>query len=185
MSEPSKGITRRDLLKAGSLVGCGVFLASQLGNIGDLIERAEAGTRSPMEENELAKIANQLYSVCLQSNRGCGIKMKVLNDVAAKIYGNPFSPWTIHPHLPAQHPHAEVAGAEGAICPKGQAGIPAAYDPYRVRKVLKRAGKRGENKWTEIHLEQAVKEIVEGGLLLGARPRRGKPQGRRSEVRRT
>ena len=26
---------------------------------------------------------------------------------------------------------------DGSICPKGQAGLQTAYDPYRIRKVLK------------------------------------------------
>jgi tetrathionate reductase subunit A len=56
---------------------------------------------------------------------------------------------------------------EGSLCPKGQAGIQALYDPYRLVKVLKRAGKRGENKWKTIPFEQAVTEIVNGGNLFG------------------
>jgi tetrathionate reductase subunit A len=34
-------------------------------------------------------------------------------------------------------------------------------------KVLKRAGKRGENKWVTISFDQAVDEIVNGGDLFG------------------
>jgi tetrathionate reductase subunit A len=41
------------------------------------------------------------------------------------------------------------------------------YDPYRILKVLKRVGKRGENKWQSIPFEQAVEEIVNGGNLFG------------------
>ena len=56
---------------------------------------------------------------------------------------------------------------DGSLCPKGQAGIQALYDPYRLVKVLKRAGKRGENKWKTIPFDEALKEIVEGGDLFG------------------
>ena len=42
---------------------------------------------------------------------------------------------------------------DAGLCPKGQAGHQGAYDPYRVTKVLKRAGKRGENKWTDYSLQ--------------------------------
>jgi tetrathionate reductase subunit A len=45
-----------------------------------------------------------------------------------------------------------------------------AYDPYRIRKVLKRAGKRGENRWITIPFDQAVKEICEGGKLFSTVP---------------
>ena len=56
---------------------------------------------------------------------------------------------------------------EGSLCPKGQAGIQTLYDPYRIVKVLKRAGKRGENKWQTIPFDQALTEIVNGGDLFG------------------
>ncbi len=171
MSEPRKnGLTRRDFVKTGALVGGGVFLASQMANIEKLVGRAEAGDLTPMEAYELAQVENQLYTSCLQCNTGCPIKVKILDGVAAKIDGNPVSPWTMHPHLPMKTTMAELAGIDGAICPKGQAGIQTVYDPYRLRKVLKRAGKRGENKWQEIPFDQAVQEVVEGGLLFKGVP---------------
>lgn len=167
MNEPRKeGVNRRDFLKASGLVGGGLFLASQMGNIGDLLERAEAGTLTETEAYELAQIENQLMTVCLQCNTGCPVKVKILDGVAVKIDGNPMSPWTIKPHLPTKTPMAEIAPIDTAICPKGQAGLQTAYDPYRIRKVLKRTGKRGENKWATIDFDQAIKEISEGGLLF-------------------
>jgi Anaerobic dehydrogenases, typically selenocysteine-containing len=60
----------------------------------------------------------------------------------------------------------DVAKVDTAICPRGQAGIQTLYDPYRITKVLKRAGKRGENKWIAIPFEQAIDEIVNGGYLF-------------------
>jgi anaerobic selenocysteine-containing dehydrogenase len=59
-----------------------------------------------------------------------------------------------------------MATIDGAICPKGQAGLQSAYDPYRVVKVLKRSGPRGSNQWQTITFDQAVTEIVEGGALF-------------------
>jgi anaerobic selenocysteine-containing dehydrogenase len=56
---------------------------------------------------------------------------------------------------------------DAALCPKGFAGIQTLYDPYRIVKVLKRAGKRGENKWISIPFDQAIKEVVFGGNLFG------------------
>ncbi|MCF6173793.1 MAG: molybdopterin-dependent oxidoreductase, partial [Campylobacteraceae bacterium] len=58
------------------------------------------------------------------------------------------------------------AKIDAGICPKGQAGIQTIYDPYRVTRVLKRAGKRGENKWKVIPFDKAVTEVVEGGKLF-------------------
>ncbi|HYF92409.1 MAG TPA: molybdopterin-dependent oxidoreductase [Symbiobacteriaceae bacterium] len=167
MSAPRKfTVNRRDFLKASGLVGGGLFLAGQMGNIGELLQRAEAGALTESEAYELAQAENQLMTACLQCNTGCPIKVKVLNGVAVKIDGNPMAPWTMHPHLPNKTTMSEVAAVDGSICPKGQAGLQTNYDPYRIRKVLKRAGKRGENKWTTIDFDQAVKEVVEGGLLF-------------------
>ena len=166
----NNSLSRRDFIKIGTVVGGGALLAGNMDNVSALLKRAEAGELSAMEHYELAQMENQLYTVCLQCNTGCPIKVKLLDGVAVKIDGNPASPWTMHPHLPTKTPMDQLAPIDGAICPKGQAGIQAAYDPYRIRKVLKRAGKRGENKWVEIPFEQAVKEVTEGGLLFAGVP---------------
>jgi tetrathionate reductase subunit A len=101
--------------------------------------------------------------VCLQCNTGCGIKCKLQDGVVTKIDGNPYNPWTLCRTCPTRRPSTTPLPVDGAICPKGQSGLQTAYDPYRLRKVLKRAGKRGENRWVTIPFEQAVKEICEGG----------------------
>ena len=108
----------------------------------------------------LAEPEHIIYSVCLQCNTGCGIKVKLLDSVAVKIDGNPLAPQTMFPHLPYNTPVDVLAKIDGALCPKGQAGLQTVYGPYRIRKVLKRAGKRGENKWITIPFEQAIDEIV-------------------------
>lgn len=69
-----------------------------------------------------------------------------------KIDGNPYDPFNALPHLPYNTPPSAISTVDMSICPKGQAGIQTAYDPYRITKVLKRAGKRGENKWITIPL---------------------------------
>ena len=110
---------------------------------------------------------NQIYSVCQQCNTNCGIKVKIVDGLVAKIDGNPYSPWTLTPHIDYKTPFAEAATIEGSLCPKGQAGIQTLYDPYRVVKVLKRAGKRGDNQWQSVSFDQAINEIVQGGNLFG------------------
>src|SRR3990172_3297943 len=140
----------------------------------DLMRRAEAGLLTPEEEYELIKAENTLYTVCLQCNTGCGIKVKFFRSngkaIALKIDGSPFNPFVSVPHLSYKTAPFEVNTIDRAICPKGQAGIQTAYDPYRITKVIKRAGKRGENKWTTISFDQAVDEIVNGGKLFSHVP---------------
>src|SRR5512134_990985 len=164
------GTSRRDFLRTSALAGCGALAASQLDLARALIARAEACELTPPALYELNKLENTLYSVCLNCNTGCGIKVKVVGGVAVKIDGNPYNPWTLHPHLPMTTDLATAAKHDGAICPKGQAAHQGAYDPYRIRKVLKRAGKRGEGKWTSIPFDQAVSEIVAGGKLFAHVP---------------
>ncbi len=109
---------------------------------------------------------NQIYSVCQQCNTNCGIKVKIEQGRVRKIEGNPYSPWNMTPQIPFTTPIQEAATLEGALCPKGYAGIQTVYDPYRIKKVLKRVGKRGENQWKSIDFHQAIKEIVQGGNLF-------------------
>jgi anaerobic selenocysteine-containing dehydrogenase len=160
------GISRRDFLQKTALAGCGALVASQLDFARGLIARVEAGEITQAQAYELLKAENTLYTVCLNCNTGCGIKVKILEGVAVKIDGNPYNPFTLFPHLPMSEAMEKAVKVDGAICPKGQAGLQGAYDPYRVRKVLKRAGKRGEGKWQTIPFDQAISEIVDGGLLF-------------------
>ena len=85
-----------------------------------------------------------------------------------KIDGSPFNPWTLSPHLAYKTTMTDAARVEGAICPKGQAGIQTLYDPYRIVKVLKRDG------------EARGKQVEEHPL----RPSRGRDRGWRRPIRR-
>jgi len=167
-----KGLTRREFLKTSALLGSSALLISQIEWARDLVARAEAGLLTPAEEYELAKAENILYTVCQQCNTQCGIKVKLFNGLVAKIDGNPLSPWTLTPHLPYKTSPLEIVKFEGRICPKGQAGLQTVYDPYRIRRVLKRqpGTRRGENRWVTVPFEVAIAEIVEGGDLFGEGP---------------
>lgn len=165
-----KGITRKDFLKSTAFLGGSIALAPLLEKVTRLSVLAEAGELSPDQAYELAQAKNMIQTVCLQCNTGCGIKAKIVDGVIVKIDGNPYSPWTKLPHLPYATPLSEAASVDGSICAKGQAGLQSAYDPYRIVKVLKRAGKRGENKWETIDFHKAIKEIVEGGKLFAHVP---------------
>lgn len=109
---------------------------------------------------------NQIYSACLQCNTGCGIKVKIQDGVVVKIDGNPYDPFNLVPSLRLATPIMETARIDAPLCPKGQAGLQSHYDPYRIRRVLKRAGKRGEGKWVTVPFEKAIQEIVDGGKLF-------------------
>jgi tetrathionate reductase subunit A len=163
---------RREFLKCSALLGGSLAAATTLGRFMDTMgsEFAWADTNAVgMADNAYAHHLpeNQIHSACQQCNTQCGTKVKIVNGLVEKIDGNPYSPWTLTPQIPYSTPLTEAATVDGSLCPKGQAGIQALYDPYRLVKVLKRAGKRGENKWKTIPFEEALKEIVEGGDLFG------------------
>ncbi|MFN7036280.1 MAG: molybdopterin-dependent oxidoreductase [Bellilinea sp.] len=161
-SQPT--MTRREFLRNAGAAG---FASAFLGITPALALTREGGAESG--EIPIHSVENQIYSVCLQCNTICGIKVKLLDGVAVKIDGNPYSPWTMNPHLDYETPFVQTGTVEGAICPKGQAGLQTVYDPYRVVKVLKRkpGTARGANQWITISFEQALNEIIEGGDLFG------------------
>ena len=55
----------------------------------------------------------------------------------------------------------ESPTSRGFICPKGAASPEMLYHPDRLRYPLKRAGKRGENRWERVSWEEAIAEMVE------------------------
>ncbi|MFW6097448.1 MAG: twin-arginine translocation signal domain-containing protein, partial [Chloroflexota bacterium] len=160
----SCGLSRRDFLKISAATGGAAAILGGMGGFHKLLAQSEGANAIALHDP-----ANQIYTVCLQCNTGCGIKVKLLDGIAAKIDGNPYSPWTLWPHLPYETPIKEMGGVEGGLCPKGQAGLQTAYDPYRIVSVLKRkrGTKRGEGQWESIPFDQAIDEIVEGGDLFG------------------
>jgi len=162
--------TRKKFLTFSGATAAGALLGNTLPTNAGLLKNALAEESGQGLDYGLNKPENIINTVCLQCNTGCSIKVKLLDGLAVKIDGNPYSPWTMWPHIPYKASLAESAAIDGHICPKGQSGIQTLYDPYRIRKVLKRAGKRGENKWISIPFDQAVKEIVEGGRLFSDIP---------------
>ena len=163
---------RRQFLKCSALAGGALAASGVIPNLMNQGVTAQTADKNPSAYVHL-KPENQLYTVCQQCNTNCGIKVKIVDGRVEKIDGSPFNPWTLSPHLAYKTTMTDAARVEGAICPKGQAGIQTLYDPYRIVKVLKRDGKRGENKWKSIPFDQAVAEIVDGGNLFGEGPVEG------------
>jgi tetrathionate reductase subunit A len=170
----NRKLSRRSFLGNGAFLG-GVFAPLLAANesalaAGEIPAPRIMSNGRPDVPYDLANPENLLYSVCMNCNTGCGIKAKIQDGVLTKIDGSPYNPWALFPHLPMSVTLDDAARVDGALCPKGQAGIQNLYDPYRLRKVLKRAGKRGENKWQTIGFDQAITEIVEGGKLFAHVP---------------
>jgi anaerobic selenocysteine-containing dehydrogenase len=163
-------VTRRELLKTSALLGGATLLAGTAKWAGGLLTPAQADELALDRDYDPAKPENILYTTCLQCNTGCEIKARVVNGVVVKIDGSPYAPRTMWPHLPYDSSPFDMATLDGHICPKGQAGLQTHYDPYRLVKVLKRAGRRGENTWVTIPFDTAIEEIVTGGFLFSTVP---------------
>jgi anaerobic selenocysteine-containing dehydrogenase len=147
-----------------AFLGSAALLGGVAGFAGD--RAAGAAVPDPAAAYSLADPENLLHTVCLQCNTGCGVRVKVQDGVAVKMEGHPYSPWTLIPPIDYATRPQDAALVEGSLCPKGQAGLQTAYDPWRIVKVLKRDGPRGAGRWKSIPFEQAVSEIVEGGTLF-------------------
>ncbi|MCL5676393.1 MAG: molybdopterin oxidoreductase, partial [Firmicutes bacterium] len=170
MSKSEKELSRRELLTNAAFLGGSAVLASQLPLAASLMRKAEAGQLGSGEDYALAHAESVVYSVCLQCHNACPIKGKVLGGTLVKIDGNAYSPQNALPHLDYASDLQAAARVDAKLCPKGQAGIQTLYDPYRLRKVLKRSGPRGSGKWRTIPFDQAIGEIVEGGVLFADVP---------------
>jgi len=160
----NKTLDRRGFLKTSALLGGTAVCATAVTKINS------KGFGREKIDYPLNDAENVIYSVCLQCHTDCPIKVKIEDGVAVKIDGNPYSIQNLNSPIPTSTDVQVGAKIDAGICPKGQAGIQTMYDPYRVVKVLKRAGKRGENKWKTIPFDQAIKEVVEGGKLFADVP---------------
>jgi anaerobic selenocysteine-containing dehydrogenase len=160
-------LNRRDFVKTSALLGTGAVAAAQFPWLIDSIGGNGRREIKPTSEYVLAKAENTIYSVCLNCHTACSFQGKIKDGVLVKINGNPYSPMNLLPHIPEDTPLAEAATIDAKLCSKGQSGIQTLYDPYRLRRVLKRVGPRGDGKWETIDFDQAIDEMVNGGDLFG------------------
>ena len=99
-------------------------------------------------------------TTCFNCESACGLLAYVDKETGEvrKFEGNP------------EHP-----GSRGRNCAKGPATLNQITDPDRILYPLKRAGRRGEGKWTRVSWDEALDDIA-------ARIRRAISEGRQNEV---
>lgn len=90
------------------------------------------------------KTKRVIKSACRMCHGICQVQVHLEGDRVVKITGDPQSPIS-----------------RGYLCPKGAAAPELLYHPDRIRTPLKRAGKRGENKWTPISWDDALEEMAD------------------------
>ena len=142
---------RRYFLKCSAFLGGSLAAAPYLARFAQAATSDWANLNLPIGDAYTHYLPeNQIYSVCQQCNTQCGIKMKFVDGLLAKIDGNPYSPWTMTPQIPYKTPITEAATMEGSLCPKGQAGIQALYRSLPHRQGLK-AGREAGRKQVADH----------------------------------
>jgi tetrathionate reductase subunit A len=164
---PGTPLNRREFIWTSAMLGTGAVAAAQFPWLIDSIGGNGRRDIKPTTEYALAKPESTIYTVCLNCHTACSMAAKIKDGVLVKLNGNPYSPMNLLPHVPEDTPLTEAATIDAKLCPKGQASIQTLYDPYRLRKVLKRVGPRGSGKWQTIEFDQAIDEIVNGGDLFG------------------
>jgi len=99
-------------------------------------------------------------TVCFNCESACGLLGWVDKETmeVRKFEGNPAHP-----------------GSRGRNCAKGPATLNQVNDPDRILYPLKRAGRRGEGRWTRVSWAQALEDI-------GGRVRKAFQEGRQNEV---
>jgi len=163
-------LNRREFIWTSALLGTGAVAATQFPWLIDSIGGNGRREIKPTTEYTLAKAESTIYTVCLNCHTACSMAAKIKDGVLVKLNGNPYSPMNLLPHIPEDTPLPVAAKIDAKLCPKGQASIQTLYDPYRLRKVLKRVGPRGGGRWQTIDFDQAIDEIVNGGDHFGEGP---------------
>jgi tetrathionate reductase subunit A len=120
------------------------------------------------------------HSVCVGCTSLCGVRVRIDGETGRviRVTGSPYHVLSADPFIPYDTPILDSYRLTSAYqeqglqyrataCGRGNAVLDKLYDPYRVRKPLKRVGPRGMGQWQEISFEQLVEEVVEGGDLFG------------------
>ncbi len=133
--------------RRGFMQGAGA-VAGMSGIEGMLAKCAFAAEQAKAARAMLPAGVMMVKSTCVQCVNFCGIEAKVDNGVIRAIYPD----------------KKKAEFYNWGICPKGATGMFNTYDPYRLKKPLKRTNpKKGMNedpKWVEISWEEAFQTLT-------------------------
>lgn len=135
-------LTRREFLRSSGSVAALAAMGDILFNFREVMAK-ESLSKIPFSPKEDILIPST-DTMCVNF---CGIRVRRVNGAIRAIYGNPENPQNV-----------------GHLCPKGISGVFDTYNPYRIKKPLKRTNpKKGPDedpKWVEITYEEAFNEIA-------------------------
>ena len=168
MSQPDeKKIGRRRLFKLGGGAAVGVAAAAAVSGVGTRSGEHAIKANAAGLDKWGRQAGTWIPSCCNMCGGQCGINVHVVDGIVDKIEPNNWNP-NNYTNISSDwlDGYTDVAGCkEGAtICPKGNAGIMALYDPDRLKTPLKRTNPDksigADPKWQEISWAQALDEIA-------------------------
>jgi anaerobic selenocysteine-containing dehydrogenase len=137
-------IQRREFLR---LLG-GVSGAIALGGFGidevidipdELIEQVKRGKGIETWKN----------TICRQCPGGCGLSVRLMDDVPIMLKGNPSNPVSL-----------------GGMCPLGRSSLNSLYSVDRIQKPRRHIGHAGDGRWEDIPWDDALGTIQEALTVL-------------------
>lgn len=118
----------------GAGVGTGTLFSGEHGK--------EAPSLTTKTGDGEARLVPTLCEMCVNK---CAAFARVENGVVTKLDPNPYFP-----------------KSKNMLCPRGNAGIQALYDPDRLKYPLIRIGKKGEGKFKRVSWDEAYEAILNG-----------------------
>ncbi len=149
--------SRRAFLKwtsglAGAAFASGLLWDDKLG----LFREASA-------EEKMAGKGKWVYTTCQMCGGTTGIKVHVVDGRVVKIEPNEFNPIGV---ANISTDYAQYKALGGKMCPKGNSGARALYDPDRLKTPMKRIGPKGSGKWRAISWEEALDDMARNLLRI-------------------
>lgn len=140
ISKPGRDWSRRTFLKAMGLGGVGGALVLSGCGDTDIINEVDIEVRKELVEPNvdpqdfvIPGVGIYYASTCRQCPAGCGIHARIREGRVLKLEGNPASDLN-----------------HGRLCPMGQAGLQAHYNPDRLtRPMVRKGGKLVDVSWDE------------------------------------
>jgi len=133
-------VSRRRFLKLSALTGAVVGIEQVIGPLPSV-------SASPVRAPHKALRSKWIATSCLNCQGRCAIRVKVADDRAVRITGNPLSP-----------------ASEGKVCPRAHIGLQVLYDPDRIHTPLKRTakekGKEIDPRWVPISWDEALRQVT-------------------------
>jgi len=119
----------------GASVGVTNLLASHSEEKGELSVTTKTGTKE----------ATEVATLCEMCVNKCAALARVEDGVVTKLNPNPLFP-----------------KSKNMLCPRGNAGIQALYDPDRLKSPMIRVGEKGEGKFKKVSWAEAYDAILNG-----------------------